>query len=527
MVRRIFTLLFSLFLILGFGYFEMVYACSCMPTAPCQSFARADVVFIGKVTGSKLQRTTTEYEQVNAGTPEETYIEKAVTYDVGEIYFEVIEGIKAAEKGSTITINSSTGGGDCGAWFKRGDTYVVFASKEGSTAQTGISSLTYGGDMAIERKPDPERLWTTLCAGNRELDHAEDELVYLKNLPKPGDGAQIVGTIFESINDYSEENLTGKPMPATKIRVKRRSGGNDEYVGISDAKGKFSITVPPGKYIAEPVIDDTLSYSDRYSKDPIEFEVTDLKCEVKTFWVENNSRIAGKAVDHRGTPVNDITLHLTPVEKNKRDSGFNNYWAGVYENGEFEFNGIPAGRYHLSLNYTEKPDEEAPYSTTFYPLKHNRKEAQVIEIGPGTKINGLKFAVPQKLKKLPLIGTVLWKDGQPAAGAEVDLIDVEFERSAFFDKPVADDSGQFQMEWFGGRKYKLEVIVWQKEADGSGYGIGHAETEEFILTNDTQEFRIVLDTTDPRKDLNFRTVAEQRAGMTRFWELLTPLFRYN
>src|SRR5690606_20501291 len=98
----------------------------------------------------------------------EEIITKKVTYDVGEIYFEVSEAFTGTEKGARVTIHSSTGGGNCGYWFKRGETYVVFASKETSNAPSNISSMTYSREDKT-LKPAPTRLWTTICSGTREI----------------------------------------------------------------------------------------------------------------------------------------------------------------------------------------------------------------------------------------------------------------------------------------------------------------------------------------------------------------------
>ena len=46
--------------------------------------------------------------------------------------------------------------------------------------------------------------------------------------------------------------------------------------------------------------------------------------------------------------------------------------------------------------------------------------------------------------------------------AEVQLKDVEYDDNVFFDRIKMDTSGNFEMEWFEGRIYKLEVIVFSK-----------------------------------------------------------------
>ncbi len=495
------SLLLSLFILIA-GAAE-IFACSCAPSAPCQSFGRADVVFVGKVVGSRIQRTEKEYKDFLSEP-------KEVTYDVGEIYFEVIEGFKGTEKGARMPINSSTGGGDCGQWFLRGETYVVFATKEGSNTSSGISNLTYGGNAEIERKSDPERLWTNICSGNRHIGSSDEALQYLRNLPKPGDGGLVVGTIFESIKDYSEERLTGKPMSGARIRAKSSSQDGKEFFGTSDEKGRFSVSVPEGKYIVQPVLDKALRYEHDYSDEASETKIIDRGCEVKTFWVTNDSLISGKVVDSTGKEVNRISIELIPLAKNRDDQNFYRESDYVSEDGEFEFKGIPPGKYYISLNYADRPDDDSPYPTVFYPSVADRAKAEIFEVKLGTKIKDLVFKMPGKLSKRTLTGSVVWKNGKPAAGAEVQLVDTEFDRDVFFKAPITDSKGKFKMEWFIGRKYKIKVIVWQKNKDGMGIGIAGAETDEFVLDDQTPDMEIVLNIIDPRKKSITKTTVRSK-----------------
>ncbi len=239
---RISIFLFSLVLTLSLGSFARVLACSCVPTSPCQSFGRADTVFAGKVVGAKQQKTATDYETINEGKSDEKTIAKKVTYDIGEIYFEVTEAFAGTKKGERVSIHSNTGGGDCGVWFQRGETYLVFASKENSNESSAISSLTYG-NSGEKLQPDANRLWTTICSGTREIKTAEESLNYLRNLPNVGSGGMIVGRIDEAIRNYQAENLNAKPMSGVKLQAQQADGEKNVFYGVSNQNGYFEIKV--------------------------------------------------------------------------------------------------------------------------------------------------------------------------------------------------------------------------------------------------------------------------------------------
>lgn len=497
---KTFLFLFPLFLTLFLASSERVLGCTCVPSAPCQNYDRADVVFVGKVLSSKFQRTVDDYEySVEA---DGTYVQgktTKITYDVGEIYFQVEEGFRGAEKGAKITIYSGTGGGDCGFWFKRGESYVVFASKEKSNTDSGISSMTGGSSQNL--KPNAERLWTTICSGTRESKSAENALVFLRDLPKSGSGGTIVGRIDESINDYSNENLTGKPMVGAKVKAEQTEGEKRVFFGVTDKNGYFEIKVPPGTYLVVPVLEPNLTFDGRYEGENAPLKIADTKCDAKIFWVTNDSEISGKALDAAGKPYSYIALDLVPADKERKDKDFDYKFATVAEDGTFSFKGVPPGRYLLSLNYTDTPEDDSPFPTTFYPQTGVRKQAQIFDIGLGTKIKDVLFRLPPQLTKRKITGTVVWKNGKPAVGAEVQLEDVEFDKPTdiIFNPPKTNAKGEFTMEWFDGRQYRIKVIVWKKNTDGSGFAIADAETEVFTLDAKTQKFRIVLNAINPNE----------------------------
>ncbi|MGI9056925.1 MAG: hypothetical protein ACR2F2_14110 [Pyrinomonadaceae bacterium] len=508
MKHKIYIFIFALVLTLSFGSFEQVLACSCVPTAPCQSFGRSDVVFVGKVVGAKYQKTDNDYETINEGKKNEKTISKKVTYDVGEIYFEVTEAFQGTENGSRVTINSSTGGGDCGYWFKRGETYAVFANKEDSNESSGISSLTYGG-AGKQLKPDANRLWTTICSGTREVKKAEDILNYLRNLPEVGSGGTIVGRIDEAIRNYRKENSNAKPMTETKIKAQQVDGEKQTFYGTSNQNGYFEIKVPVGNYLVTPILQSSLTFDNRYERENEPIKIEDRRCESKMFWVVNDSEVSGKIIDSDGNSYDDVILELIPFDKKKNDNKLDYQFETVADDGTFSFKGVPLGRYILSVNFTDKPEDDSPFSTTFYPKTKVQTQAKVFEIDYGTKVGDIVFQLPPKLSKRKIYGTVVWKDGKPANNAEIQLVDAEFDKWLYINnEPKTDAKGNFTLEAFEGREYKIKVTVWKKSPDGqSGFGIADAETKVFMLDDKTQKFKIVLNTINPdEKNITRTTV---------------------
>ena len=112
---RTFKHLAALFFILF--AFDAAYACFCAtPRPPCDYYGESTAIFLGRVVGSAERKTFVD-----------TKGNKTV-YDVGTIRFLVQENYKGAP-GYEIEIHSGTGGGDCGYWFLRNESYVVYAYK--------------------------------------------------------------------------------------------------------------------------------------------------------------------------------------------------------------------------------------------------------------------------------------------------------------------------------------------------------------------------------------------------------------
>src|SRR5262245_24798645 len=92
---------------------DAALACSCMnPGPPCDYYGNVSAIFLGRVVGSEQRKSYTD-EKGNK-----------TVYDVGTIRFLVQENFKGAP-GYEVVIHSGTGGGDCGYWFLRNESYVV------------------------------------------------------------------------------------------------------------------------------------------------------------------------------------------------------------------------------------------------------------------------------------------------------------------------------------------------------------------------------------------------------------------
>ena len=131
---------------------ERVYACSCAPPpAPDGAFARASVVFEGKVIAKDDQYTAFRQaldaiEDRLGRSPSWSHYERSHGF---KVTFEVTTAWKGGPK-KRFVLYTGRGGGDCGFPFEKGKTYVVYAYCDTEYCATMICTRTALSTRAAE-----------------------------------------------------------------------------------------------------------------------------------------------------------------------------------------------------------------------------------------------------------------------------------------------------------------------------------------------------------------------------------------
>lgn len=172
-------------------------ACTCVgPRPACETFWQADVVFLGRVTS------------VDGAWSESAR-------------FAVVEAFKG-EPGPAVSLSPHAPASTCNSSFTSGETYVVYARRRGDV------------------------LSTHLCSGTRLLSQVpREDLAYLRALPLTQERA------FGELHAYVSSSVpNGPPRPVPGVTV-RFSGDDVTRDAQSDADGKLTVQVPPGRYRLE------------------------------------------------------------------------------------------------------------------------------------------------------------------------------------------------------------------------------------------------------------------------------------
>ncbi len=457
-------LLFVFFLILVVGV-TGASACICGKSATCERFNNSAAIFVGEAV---------EVIQENS----DGWKKESTVFHVKERF------LGPATKEIRVQNKS---GLSCGVEFQKGETYLIFA----------------GGSEA-------DGFGTGFCNGNLHIAFAEKELEQLRTIVSSSGSSSVRGYVAEEYSDPSKTGPDRPRVPGIQVVVKDLASGKT-YKAVTDENGFYEVTVPPGRYKAEPILPEYAVV--RFADDPV--TVRPNGCAENIFVLAAKNRIAGIVLDPFGQPVKNVRIELVEADKERSYSGGKNTQSRM--DGSFSFESVAKGRYKLSVNFNSNPDPSNPFPTFFFPGVSNRAEAKVIEIGPTTVVNDVVFRLPPRLSEIRFAGKVVWEDGAPAAGAEIHLFDAAFPGfytgCYFYTETSGDDDpssvvstemsrsgpacelksgtdGKFELSGYSTRSYFITASI-RKNIDGKAVRFS-ATSEVFAADSIKSPIQLVL-----------------------------------
>lgn len=455
MKNKISIPIFSLLLMLSFGSVEQILACSPNTNATpiCEMYGKSGGVFVGKIVSIK------EVKKKNVG----------IIYD---ITFHVQETFVGAEKDSDVAVFLSGSTPEVRR-LRMYESYLVYGSGYGKRKRFSIDSGTR----------------------TKHICEADEDLEYLRQLSKKKDGINISGKINLKTRSSLEKDNT-QPFSGAILTVKKTDEKNLSFQAVTDLNGNYEfIGLPPGSYkISIGFSKENKNFRDKYSISTSGgsiIKTTNKGCSKQDFTIEPNGKISGKVIDADGNPVKNTIVEIISIFVPNPDYYEGNESSETDSNGEFNSDEIPPGLYTISVNYSNPPENDSPFPTTFYPNAKNREQAQVFEMTLGGNIKNLVFKLPQKLKKIDISGSVFWKDGTPAGGVTVYIKERLHDVCCVNDEVVTNSKGQFKIQGFEGREYRVWAVGKNQSTKEKGYGA----SSPFFLNHKTQPISFVLDKT--------------------------------
>jgi hypothetical protein len=426
-----------------------ILACFCLRQGPAYSFNDAKLVFIGRMLGGTQKLSIKD----RTG--------KTSTIEAGQVRFSVEEIFKGSNAEEfTIQIDSHEGT-SCGPYgLKRGERYVVYA----------YASST-----------DEKILWSGVCTRTTSTasEYAKEDLDFLRNLPPPGIGGELHGSIYADLKGDARENLL------SDVRVKISGPDNQMITVFTDKKGEFRVKqLKPGKYKVEP------EFPPNYTSETKSEEViVDDRGSVEVgFEVYMDGKVAGRVFDKEGKNFNFISPKL--IGEGKTVDGYS-----TGEDGAFEIEGAPPGEYVLCVEMGGRDNKNKPY---YDPGTFERDKATKLRVGLGERVDGLDFRLPAGSVVRTIEGEVVWDDGTPASDVQVLLLcprSTEPNGFAIEFSPTSthtDNEGRFRLEGFTGETYWLEARGSKAGKSPNENAPMHSPSRKLSINDNVKNLKLTL-----------------------------------
>jgi hypothetical protein len=421
-LKRLLLILFS-FAWLPF-ISEEARGCSCneYDVPVCAAYWRADAVFAGQI--------------MDITDVEKTADDQLPTVMLHFLVEQPFRGVS----GNRVDVQTLHGT-SCDMKFEKGKRYLIYAS----------------------RGEDSNQLFAGPCTRTSELEHAIDDLNYIRSVTQQEARESILGRVVR--NKYES-------LAALKVIVQ---GGDKTFEVKTDEKGNFSVPLPaPGNYTVRVFIPFAAAVMAYGNDEPAKIASTDA---LTTF--EYEVQIAKNQCHYRQTDTFNIDLHATAeVSGNVLTASGRPVSPGwVYlvnaadpndsaskkleDNGSFKFEGVAVGDYYLVLNpHNKAPGEnDAPYARTYYPSAHDSSGATKIVVTEGAKLENLLLRLGPRLKERFVTGRVVWEGGRSLHNTHVSL----HAGGQYVRLIKLDEKGRFNFKVYGDFEYSIQAEEWSPE----------------------------------------------------------------
>ena len=399
-LSRVATLLVMLASLLGWP--GRADACSCVGQGPpCERFWEAQAVFVGRVV---------EIEPYPSG--DIPYIgNRRVRLDV----LEPFRGVTTSD----VEVITGSGGGDCGYPFRRGGTYLVYASAANNSS----------------------RLATGICTRTRALGDANEDLAYGRGLRSaPSAGGVIAGTVRHRDRRAETKGRAGDFAPVPGVDVAFECGGLT-YRATTNESGRFEIAglstgtcTPRLKRVA----------GHYWLPHQAEVRVRDLRgCASVDFTLAYDGHVRGRIVDHHRDPLQGLTVDLIKAEESRTSYPGQGFEAITEVDGVYEIVKVPPGEYVVGVN-VRTDFKGGPYGQpVFFPGLTSRTGASTVHLEPSQLVELGELMLPTEVRFVQIRGSVVTPDGRPVEGARVYVFGASTQTRIFSAPLLTDAAGAF------------------------------------------------------------------------------------
>lgn len=396
---------------------DFASACSCVVSpAPCGSLGSGSI-FVGTVK-SKSGATLD-----GAGDRGPTY-----TFEI-----EVVESLVGVSS-PTVTVRTATDTAACGYPFQVGKSYLVYAG----AVSNGVYSVSF-------------------CSRTRPLADANDDLALIRAAVQGHTSSRVFGRVLRQGLQVNGSFFDTRPMgPVPGVTVVARSGAYSVET-TTDADGRFVfLDLPLGQYDIEPRLPPGMK--SMFPREPV--SVGRCGAADVVFLAITDAPLRGILRRPDGSRVGSqvgVTVIRVDADATAATAVERSTIAFTNDQGRFEFDGLPPGRYVIGVNVFDPPSAIAPYPRTFHPSSSTLSGATPIDIQDGEPVS-VDFRLPPALPMKRLSGVVIDEREAPVPGASLTIADAEFPHSLEKSYVTSDEEGRFDVSVIAGREYLVTVV---------------------------------------------------------------------
>ena len=406
---------------------DVALACSCAGeiSPPCGSLVMTGPVFVGTVQSRREVPPGREHSG-----PE---------YLFEFLVVEPFSGVTARN----VTVQTATDTAACGYPFEVGRTYLVYPWPDAR----GV-------------------LRASICSRTRPIEDATHDLDLLRHAARGETVSRVFGRIVRhalEVNGALADSTVVGPVAGIPVVARR---GQFSVEAATDGDGRFVFNdLPPGHYQIEPRWPRGLKAM--FPLEPVEVGTCGAG-DIDVSAVADRP-LWGTVRTPDGTPAGKGVV-ITAIRTGPRDGSSlpveRSAFAFTDERGEFEFDGLPAGRYIVGVNVFNGPWRNAPYLPTFHPSGSDMAKASPVDVMEGRQVRvDLRLSPP--LQKRSLSGIVVDEQGVPVAGALVDVGDLGFPYAPVsIASGTTDSAGRFEVQVLDGRPYGITASSFRPARHG-------------------------------------------------------------
>lgn len=405
---------------------------SCITVTPCTAYEIASVIVQGTVT----ELADADLGPEILGGREYPRIATLVTIDVDKAW-------KGAAAGAPLRLYTSGRRSSIGFVFEKGRKYLVFAYERGGVLETSN------------------------CSHTNLIEKAGEDLAFLDTLSSPASGGRVYGRV---VIQQQIVTMTEDPRPAglsgRRLSLKGASGVME---AVSSEDGRYAFEgLQPGAY----ELDADLPKGWYRSGFPRSIELKGMRsCSQVDIWTAVDGRLSGHLVGSDGLPLARAYVEAALFERLRSAAAPLSSAVGAMtdEQGHFEFDRLPPGRYIVGVHLTRAAADYAPYRFAAYPGITQHDAASPIVLDTAQQLDLGVLTVARVRAKRVVEGSVRWKDGRPLIAAPrivVTEVRPDWEGPAVrTSRPVrVEQDGRFVLELYEGISYRIaaETVVMRR-----------------------------------------------------------------